>query len=149
MSGVNARFVEDMRHEGCEARQRPLETRGNSRPAQARQVGPQHAKLLTHARHPRVPHEARFGVAVDQDSGFRLAPRLAEPVLAVEKILGGLVARRHHLGNRPHGAECIRCSCSAEHGRGAATEVQHIATRTCDSHGFLLRGFGQSEYDTN
>ena len=55
VGGINARLVEDMRHKGGERGDRPLESRGNPRPAKSRQIGPDHPKLLRHARQPSIP----------------------------------------------------------------------------------------------
>jgi len=75
---------------------------------------------------------------MDQHGGLGLAPRLAEPVLAVEEILCSRIACRRRLRERPHRPERTGWGerRKAERDRRTMAEMQHIATRTCDSHGF-------------
>jgi hypothetical protein len=49
---------------------------------------------MRHSRHPAVPDGARFIVAVNEHNCLWFTPWFTEPIVSVEKVFLGLVARR-------------------------------------------------------
>src|SRR4029453_12603488 len=75
--------------------------------SEAWQIGPNEAVFLRHARHPRVPLDARLGVAMSENRWFRGAPGSTEPVFPVEQIF--LVVRFDPPRGRALGTYRLRC----------------------------------------
>ena len=94
----DAGLVHHLRDERGEVRQGIFEAARNGGVSKSGQVRPDQPILLRHPRHPRVPFDAGFVVAVDEDHGFRLAPGLPQPVFSVEVIFLVIVLSRRLTG---------------------------------------------------
>src|SRR5206468_1626709 len=111
--------------------------RRDLRVSQSRQIGPDQAVLLRHARNPRVPLCARFVIAVYEHGRLGLAPRLSKPVLAIEQILFVVLRNtlnRHALRKRAGRGAFAGDRRDGQRRRGSATGVQQISTRHPEAH---------------